>query len=234
MDLLGSIMNSMDKPPITSTDAERKRVKERKLQMEKWKQHEDKRILAFRAKMKARIESFIRDADAGKLKFEPMQSVDRSIIREITDDAGLVAFSFGEEEVDRHVIVWKKESAPSDDELAVLRSGGEWSEEKSLEIKQKREMEKERRIPSKAGPAPKTNYQMKYSHLVSMEVGKTGAQDISVNKQYGNVKLENKQDRRTIEETLAERKAKRMRESIDTELANDNQTKGTLANEKAS
>ena len=41
------------------------------------------------------------------------------------------------------------------------------------------------------------------------------------------VKLENKQDRRTIEETLAERRAKKMRETAEqlnsAPLANDNQ-----------
>ena len=28
--------------------------------------------------------------------------------QEIADDAGLTAFSFGDEEVDRHVVIWKK------------------------------------------------------------------------------------------------------------------------------
>ena len=28
--------------------------------------------------------------------------------REISDDAGLTSFSFGQDEVDRHVILWKK------------------------------------------------------------------------------------------------------------------------------
>jgi len=56
------------------------------------------------------------------------------------DDAGLTAFSFGEEEVDRHLIVWKREFAPCDDELVVIRNGGEWTEEKGVEIKRKRQV----------------------------------------------------------------------------------------------
>jgi len=28
--------------------------------------------------------------------------------REITDDAGLTAFAFGQDEVDRHLIIWKR------------------------------------------------------------------------------------------------------------------------------
>lgn len=35
--------------------------------------------------------------------------------------AGLVAYSFGEEDVDRYTIVWKKEFQPSDEELQCLR-----------------------------------------------------------------------------------------------------------------
>ena len=35
--------------------------------------------------------------------------------------AGLVAYSFGEEDVDRHTVVWKKEAAPAEEELACLR-----------------------------------------------------------------------------------------------------------------
>ena len=35
--------------------------------------------------------------------------------------AGLVAYSIGEEDVDRHTVVWKKEFQPSEEELNCLR-----------------------------------------------------------------------------------------------------------------
>lgn len=56
---------------------------------------------------------------------------------DVAEDAGMSAFSFGEEGVDRYMIVYKKEYLPSDDELTTLRNGEEWSEEKGKEIVRK-------------------------------------------------------------------------------------------------
>lgn len=54
---------------------------------------------------------------------------------EIAEDAGMIAHSFGEEEVDRYIMVFKKETPPSEDELNALRNGQQWSDEiaKSLQ-----------------------------------------------------------------------------------------------------
>lgn len=41
----------------------------------------------------------------------------------------MLAYSFGEEEVDRYIMVFKKESPPSEDELNALRNGQEWNDE---------------------------------------------------------------------------------------------------------
>lgn len=45
---------------------------------------------------------------------------------DVAEIAGVAAFSFGEEEVDRAVTLYKKEFAPCDEELAALRRGEEW------------------------------------------------------------------------------------------------------------
>ena len=78
---------------------------------------------------------------------------------EVADVAGLTSFSFGEDEVDRYVMIWKKvllqdikcsrtkivqtckqlywflllykEFAPTDEELAAYRRGEEWDAEKA-------------------------------------------------------------------------------------------------------
>jgi len=52
---------------------------------------------------------------------------------DVAEIAGLAAYSFGEEEVDRAVTVYKKEFAPCEEELAVLRRGGEWDPVKAKE-----------------------------------------------------------------------------------------------------
>lgn len=45
---------------------------------------------------------------------------------DVAEIAGVAAFSFGEEEVDRAVTLYKKEFAPCDEELSALRRGEEW------------------------------------------------------------------------------------------------------------
>lgn len=37
--------------------------------------------------------------------------------------------SFGQEDVDRYIVVYKKEHAPSDDEMFARRNGEEWNAE---------------------------------------------------------------------------------------------------------
>jgi len=40
----------------------------------------------------------------------------------------MLAYSFGEEEVDRYIMIFKKDSPPSEDELNALRNGQEWND----------------------------------------------------------------------------------------------------------
>lgn len=50
------------------------------------------------------------------------------------------------------------------------------------------EADKRRKVP-KTGPVPRSDYHTKYNHIISLDVGKQAAQDVSANKQYGNGKL---------------------------------------------
>ena len=50
--------------------------------------------------------------------------------RDVVEIAGLTAFSFGVEDVDRHVVVYKKDSVPGEDELSALRNGEIYDPEK--------------------------------------------------------------------------------------------------------
>lgn len=51
--------------------------------------------------------------------------------------AGISSFSVGEESVDRHVVIYKREFAPCEDELAALKRGEEWSPELAKELAEK-------------------------------------------------------------------------------------------------
>ena len=50
---------------------------------------------------------------------------------------GLSAFSFGEEDVDRHVVLFKKESTPSSEELNAYRKGWTWDPDVKPEVDNK-------------------------------------------------------------------------------------------------
>lgn len=45
--------------------------------------------------------------------------------------------SFGEEGVDRYIIVYKKNYTPSEDEIEARRNGDEWNEQKAKEYAQR-------------------------------------------------------------------------------------------------
>lgn len=48
---------------------------------------------------------------------------------DVAQIAGLTAISFGQEDVDRYIIVYKKERMPSEDEIFARRNGEEWNAE---------------------------------------------------------------------------------------------------------
>ncbi|KAK7869517.1 hypothetical protein R5R35_002292 [Gryllus longicercus] len=212
MDLLGSILSSMDKPPSVS-DKQRMMMKKQKEAFLQKQKEEKEKLQAFREKVEEKVNAILRDEKKQKCTFEPMDHVYRSVIRDVAEVAGLVAYSFGEEGVDRHIVIYKKEFTPSEDELAALRRGEEWTPEKAKELAEKREREKKiaeeeaKRKPEKFVPA--SNYKEKYEHLIGKDAALAAARKTESNKQYGFVPSENKRDHRSIEQTLADIQAKK-------------------------
>lgn len=48
---------------------------------------------------------------------------------EAAESSGFISYAFGEDGMDRYVRVYRKESAPCEDELACRRKGEPWNEE---------------------------------------------------------------------------------------------------------
>ncbi|XP_041377700.1 sperm-associated antigen 7-like [Gigantopelta aegis] len=210
MDLLGSILGSMEKPP-TIDDKEKKRAKAQKALVEKQQLKEKQKLDEFREKMQKRIHEFIKDAAQPKLKFEPMEKVFRALIHDIADVAGLTSFSFGIEEEDRYVMIWKKEFCPGDDELNAYKRGEAWDPEKAKEAARQKELDDRLDAEQKnAGTAvPASNYRDKYKHLIGEDAAKDAAKNMKANKSYGFVPSDNKRDQRTIEQVLNDTRAKK-------------------------
>ncbi|CAH1775935.1 unnamed protein product [Owenia fusiformis] len=213
MDLLGSILGSMEKPP-TMDEEQRKKAKAQKEKMEKIQKREKETLNKFREKTQKMINDFIKDSSKQKYKFEPMDKVYRAVVHEVADIAGLVSFSFGQDEVDRYCLVWKKEFAPSDDELAALRKGEEYDPLKAKELARLKDQEaaEARQAPKRpATHTPNADYHNKYEHILGKTSAKDAARLTTANKNYGFVPSSNKKDLRTIEQVMADSKAKRQK-----------------------
>jgi hypothetical protein len=212
MDLLGSILGSMDKPPQAS-EAERLKKKKDTELMKKMAEKEKKMKLRFRETAEAKINGFLRDGDLKTFKFPPMDKFQRSIIHDVAEVAGLVTFSFGEEDVDRYIQIWKKEHAPCEGEVAALRRGEEWD---PVKLKQKLDEEawQEKLEAERARTVnkiiPKTDYKDKYEHLIGRDSAIDAAKKTDANKSYGMVSSESKKDKRTVEQVQAEIRAKKI------------------------
>lgn len=230
MDFLDSILNSMQKPPSAS-EAQKNAMKKQKEVMER-KQSEHKNMLnKFRKRTEEKIAAFIKDGTKPYMQFEPMEQMYRSIIRDVAETAGAQVFSFGQEGVDRYSIVYTKENGPTEDELTVRKAGGVWDDDKAADMKKTREEnEKQAAIDSEDDKNRKrkrgreelsgTHYKQKYAHLIGQEAAIDAAQKTNMNKSYGEVPSENKKDLRSIEQTMADIKAKKMKKA-ETEVPED-------------
>ncbi|XP_071805672.1 sperm-associated antigen 7 homolog [Asterias amurensis] len=215
MDLLGSILGSMEKPPSVG-DKEKKQAKERKKQFEKIKTEEKKKKNDFREKIEKEVNEFINDASRTRLRYDPMERISRTILHDVAEVAGLTSFSFGEMEDNRFIILFKKEYAPTDDELDAYRRGETWDAEKAKELAKQKALDEEnerKRLASDPHKfVPNSNYQAKYKSIIGEESALEAAKNLTPNKQFGNVPSENKMDKRSVEETLdAIRKKKKQK-----------------------
>ncbi|OXU21981.1 hypothetical protein TSAR_006752, partial [Trichomalopsis sarcophagae] len=133
---------------------------------------------------------------------------------DVCDVANILAYSFGEDENDKHVVIFKKEYAPSEEQLSVLRNGGEWNEEIAQKLqRQKIEQIKQKDLmrcqKEKQKFIPNSNYKDKYEHLIGKEAALEAAKKTEANSNYGCVPSQNKKDQRSIEQTLADIKEKK-------------------------
>lgn len=213
MDLLDSIMKKMDKPPSVNVK-HKQLMKEQQKAVEEAKNKERERLAQFRKHIEERVNRFIQNVALTKKEFEPMDRVARSIVRDVADVAGLTTYAFGVEDVDRHVMVFKKEYPLTEEELDAYKNGEEWDPEKFKEaakLKEQQRLEDEVRTQRLKKDPGSNKFIEKYERLVGKETGKESARILEVNKQFGYVRSELKKDKRTIEETLADIRAKKLK-----------------------
>ncbi|XP_043538085.1 sperm-associated antigen 7 homolog [Chiloscyllium plagiosum] len=107
-DLLGTILSSMEKPPSVGDQESRRQAREQAARLKKM-QEEDKRHKAeFRKRMEKLISDFIQSSTQKNKKFDPMNKLERSILHDVVEVAGLTSFSFGDDDESRYVMIFKK------------------------------------------------------------------------------------------------------------------------------
>lgn len=98
-----------------------------------------------------------------------------------------MAHSFGDDGVDRHIMIFKREYAPSDDKLNALRRGEEWNDEIAKRVQEERERkakDDEEAFKSRKRKndfIPNSNYKDKYVHLIGTESALEGARKTEAN-----------------------------------------------------
>ncbi|KAM9312414.1 sperm-associated antigen 7 [Gastrophryne carolinensis] len=212
-DLLGSILSSMERPPQVGDQETRRKAREQAARLKKMQEHEKRQKGEFRKRMEKEVSDFIQDSAQTKKKFQPMGKIERSILHDVVEVAGLTSFSFGEDEESRYVMIFKKEFAPCDEELEAYRKGEEWDPAKAEEKRKLKELaQKEAEEEALRGPSsvnPNSDYKDKYSHLIGKNAAKDAAHMLQANKAYGCVPVANKRDTRSIEEAMNEIRAKK-------------------------
>ncbi|XP_055591975.1 sperm-associated antigen 7 homolog [Uranotaenia lowii] len=215
MDLLGSILGSMDKPPARDKK-EKEMIEKQKKELEHLRNKEREELNRFRKFAEERLGRLVKDPHRPYMEFQPLDKVHRSVVHDIAEIAGLAALSFGVEDVDRYIVVYKKENMPSEDELAARRNGDPWNKQTAEEYAERRLQRKlleeelqKKPLEEKELAVPTTNYKTKYVHLIGQDAALEAAKKTESNKSYGYVPSENKRDIRSIEQTMADIQAKK-------------------------
>lgn len=93
--------------------------------------------------------------------------------------------------MDRHIMIFKREHAPSEDHLNALRKGEEWNEEIAKRLAEERERRAKEEIEDakakkrKDDFVPNSYYKDKYQHLIGKEAALEAARKTEANSSYG-------------------------------------------------
>ncbi|NXJ17858.1 SPAG7 protein, partial [Dicrurus megarhynchus] len=152
---------------------------EQAARMKKLQEQEKRQKVEFRKRMEQEVSQFIQATGEPRRRFQPMNKIERSILHDVAEVAGLTSFSFGDDEDSRYVMVFKKEFAPSDEELDAYRRGEEWDPARAEERRRLRELaaqqEEAELERGPAPPGPPNDYKDKYRHLIGSDAAKAAA-----------------------------------------------------------
>ncbi|XP_041761155.1 sperm-associated antigen 7 homolog [Anopheles merus] len=224
MDLLSSILGSMDRPPSKQQKDTNIYEKQRKdYECVKNRQRED--LNRFRTYVEERLGRFIKDENLHNVEFQSMDKVHRSIVHDVSETAGLTGMSFGMQG-ERYIVVYKKEHLPCEDELNARKNGEVWTKETAAQYAEQRRLKQLKQlgdtndlhITRAEKFRPVFSCTKKYMQLFSEEVKMDNVRKTEINASYGYVPSANKKDVRSIEQTMADILAKKRLKTHHAEL----------------
>ncbi|OPJ87832.1 hypothetical protein AV530_004172 [Patagioenas fasciata monilis] len=80
LDLLGSILSSMERPPAAADGETRRRAREQAARVKKLQEQEKRQKVEFRKRMEQEVSQFIQAPGEPRRRFQPMNKIERSIL----------------------------------------------------------------------------------------------------------------------------------------------------------
>uniref|UniRef100_A0A182KGS0 R3H domain-containing protein n=1 Tax=Anopheles christyi TaxID=43041 RepID=A0A182KGS0_9DIPT len=235
MDLLGSILGSMDKPPAKQK-TDKNMYEKQKKEYESMKNKQREELNRFRSYVEERLGRFMKDDNRHYLEFQSLDQVHRSIVHDISETAGLSGMSFGMEG-ERYIVVYKKEHLPCEDEMMARKNGEVWNKEIAAQYAERRRIEQLKQSNDKNESHEKSveNIKLvstcnkKYLHLFGEDANLEVVQKTQINRSYGYVPSANKKDVRSIEQTMADIQAKKRLKTQHTQPVEETASKDALS-----
>ncbi|NXD74608.1 SPAG7 protein, partial [Eolophus roseicapillus] len=161
--------------------------------VKKLQEQEKRQKVEFGGGMEGGVSQFIQATGEPRRRFRGGNKIERSILHDVAEVAGLTSGGVGDDEDSRYVMLTPfpalQEFAPSGGELEAYRRGEEWDPVRGGERRRLRELAAQQggaeleRGP--APPGPPTDYKDKYRHLIGCEAAKAAAGGMEANKAYG-------------------------------------------------
>eukprot|EP00050_Salpingoeca_kvevrii_P007784 m.298599 g.298599 ORF g.298599 m.298599 type:complete len:247 (-) comp13907_c0_seq1:1693-2433(-) len=216
MDFLDNLLSSVE-APARRTDPQAEQERARQAAIKKQQEENKQKLQEFTKKIYGDLNSFLRDSKRRILKFPPMDNVHRSAIHDACATHTLVSHGFGADGVNRAVVVFKEEVAPTPEQLTMMDRNlcyDECMEDlKANEAKAKALADqKARRAAEEAEAAAKPAAPVAEGYRNKMQKRFQDQLEVkapSADAQFGMVSTELKRDKRSVEEAMRDIRARK-------------------------
>eukprot|EP00052_Salpingoeca_macrocollata_P019286 m.159799 g.159799 ORF g.159799 m.159799 type:complete len:237 (+) comp20919_c0_seq2:723-1433(+) len=219
MSFLADLLNEQEAPVRSKEEIDREKRKREIVRQRLAKEEEE--MEKFREKIWKELKGFV--ASEGQqvyTAFGPMEGPFRAVVHEVSKELELVSHGFGQEGLDRKVVVFKKASAPPPDLIVKVDRNLSYSEcMLKIEVLKKRQASGAagdiQADPDAGKVAPKkmSSKEKQERKRKQQDFDASFAAVPTAPSRVGLVSLAQRQDRRTVEETLKDLKERKKKQT---------------------